>query len=270
VMTAINGKAIRTTGDLSKELASYQPGDEVRIAYLRNGSVMETTAKLSAPKATHYEFNWKEERDPCKVFYGVYVGSHGEGLEGVGVAGIVTEGGWPAEKAGLQKGDRIIAIDAIPVNSHRELVIERDKHKPGEAFTFTILRDGYPMDIDSRFKECPNEPEAPVVETVQEELLPEMPPVEQNDHVLELEELNAYPNPMFGRLNVKFSGEAVPTLLTITDLNGKVVLRENLPNFDGHYNRELDISNGTPGALMLSIRQGDKIITKPIVLLNRA
>ena len=269
VLTAINGNTIRSNGDLSSELAKYEPGNEVKITYLRDGSILETNAKLTANKSNsnNYSFTWKEERDPCKVFFGVYVGSYGEGLEGVGVSGIVEGDEWPAEKAGLQRGDRIIAIDAIPVNNHRELVTERDKHKSGQAFTFTILRDGYPMDIDAQFKECPNQP---AVEKVTGEVIPEMQPVELIDNTLELEELNAYPNPTFGLLNVKFSGEAVPTKLMITDVNGKVVHQENLPNFDGYYNRELDISSGTPGTLMLSIRQGEKVVTTPLVLLNRA
>jgi predicted metalloprotease with PDZ domain len=284
VLTAINGNAIKTTGDLRKELDKYQPEDEVTISYLRNGTAMETKAKLSAPKAKNHNYNYnynynydynynysgKSERDPCKVFFGVYVGSYGEGLEGVGVSGIVEGGEWPAEKAGLKRGDRIIAIDNIPVNSHNELVTERDKHKPGQNFTFTILRESYPIDIDAQFKVCPNQPaEEPVVEKITE-VTPQPQPIEQINNTLELEELNAYPNPTFGLLNVKFRGEAVPTKMMITDINGKVVHQENLPNFDGYYNRELDISSGTPGTLMLSVRQDEKVVTMPLILLNRA
>lgn len=275
ILTAINGKPILTQRGLSEVLAQHQPGDQVTIAYLRNGNSQETKAVLSSKPNNrqvhtfHYETK-QAERDPCKVFYGVYVGTYGDGQEGVGVAGIVKDGEWPAELAGLQKGDRIIAIDAIPVNTHRELVVERDKHKPGEAFTFTILRDGYPIDIDSRFKACPQEANpAAVEETPPVEALPELPPIPTINQ-LELENLEAFPNPTFGQLNVKFTGEAVPTVVTITDTNGKMVHQENLTRFDGIYNRNLDLSKGAPGMLTLTIRQGNKLTTLPIVLLNRA
>lgn len=272
VMTAINGQSILTTGDLRRELAKYKAGDEVKIAYLRDGVAGETVATLTGKKTFNYNYNynWNEERDPCKVFFGVYVGSYGEGLEGVGVSGIVEGGNWPAEVSGLRRGDRIIAIDAIPVNTHNELVTERDKHEPGQAFTFTILRDGYPMDIEARFKACPKDEDVKVTESAPEVIPAEPLPVEQNSNTLELEELNAYPNPTYGNLNVRFSGEAVPTVLMITDINGKIVHQENLRNFDGHYSRELDISSGTPGTLLVTVRQGESVITKPVVLLNRA
>lgn len=270
VMTAINGQPILTTSDLRTELAKYTPGEKVSIAYLRDGVNGEAVAQLTGKKTFTYNYSWQEKRDPCKVFFGVYVGSDGEGMEGVGVSGIVEGGEWPAEVSGVRKGDRIIAIDAIPVNTHNELVTERDKHKPGQAFTFTILRDGYPMDIEARFKACPADEVAELPETQPEVFQAEPLPLEQIVNSPELEELNAYPNPTFGNLNVRFNGEAVPTLLIITDINGKVVHQENLRNFDGHYNREIDISSGTPGTLMVTVRQGEKVITKPVVLLNRA
>ncbi len=276
VMTSINGNAIRTNSDLRRELAKYQPDDVVNIDFLRNGEAKVAQVTLSSPKANSNSYRYqishsaRAERDPCKVFYGVYVGSYGEGLEGVGVSGIVKDGEWPAETAGLRKGDRIIAIDAIPVNSHHELVTERDKHKPGEAFTFTILRDGYPIDIESRFKSCPGQTEEPVEEAVTEEVQPEPQPVEQIENTLQLEELNAFPNPTYGMLNVKFRGEAVPTTVMISDINGKAVFQENLKSFDGYYNREINLNDASPGTLLLSIRQGEKVVTASIVLLNRA
>jgi len=49
-----------------------------------------------------------------------------------------------------------------------------------------------------------------------------------------------------------------------------VVFNESIPNFDGYYNRQVDVSKGAPGTLLISIRQGGKVLTMPVVLLNRA
>lgn len=267
-MTAINGITIRTNDDLHNELGQYKPGDVVVIDVLRDGNVIVISSTLTERKSTLYR---KSERDPCKVFFGVYVGSYGQGKDGVGVSGIVGGNNWPADVAGLQRGDRILEIDGIPVTNHRELVIERDKHEPGEAFSFTILRDGEIFEVDARFKECPRDEEEVIEEPVEEEIIP-MPEeeLEITDNLLELEEFNAYPNPTFGDLNVTFRGEAVPTLVRIVDTTGKVVFEDNVKNFDGYYNRQVDISNGALGTMILSVTQNGKAMAKPVVLVTRA
>jgi C-terminal processing protease CtpA/Prc len=277
IMTSLDGSFIKTSDELRNELVKYQPGNEVVITYLRNGQPAEVTVKLTEKKQERlhsYTFTYnytspKVERDPCKVFIGVYVGSFGND-EGVGVSGIIP--GWPAEAAGLKAGDRIIAIDGIPVNSFAELTTERNKHKPGEYFLITYLRDGMPEEVRARFKECPTQqPATEPMKEEQAEYAQELPqPLELNDNSLELKELTAYPNPTFGGLNVQFKGEAVPTSVRITDVNGKVLHQETLNRFDGFYNKNLDISHGTPGTVMLSIQQGEKVVTKPVILLNRA
>ena len=164
----------------------------------------------------------------------------------------------------MLEGDRVISLDGVPVNSHNELVTERDKHKPGERFTLGILRDGKEIKIKARFKSCPTD------ETVVEEQVVEQPNLPQFNNNLELEELTAYPNPTYGELNVQFKGEAVPTSVTITDINGKQIFNESLQNFDGNYNRQVDVSNGAPGTLLITIRQNGKVLTTPAVLLTRA
>ncbi len=264
VMIAINGITIVSKDDLHVELGQYEPGDVITVDVQRDGNVMTISSQLTARGTTLHRSSY---RDPCKVFYGVYVGSYGNGKEGVGVAGIVGGNDWPAEVAGLRKGDRILAIDGIPIGNHRELVTERDKHEPGEAFSFTYLRDGEIYEVDARFKSCPkDEVEVPV----EEEIEVDETQLEFTDNALELEEFNAYPNPTFGNLNVKFRGEAVPTTVRIVDINGKVVHEENIKNFDGHYNRQLDISDGALGTMILSVTQNGKSMAKSVVLINRA
>lgn len=266
IMTAINGTSIRTTGDLHDVLGAYKVDDVVVIDVLREGQTVVVSSTLTGRMDHSYR---KSERDPCKVFFGVYVGNYGSGREGVGVSGIIPGNGWPAEQAGLQKGDRILAIDGIPIGTHNELVTERDKHEPGQAFSFTYMRDGQVYETDARFKECPKDQEveerAPV-----EEIIPAPEELEFTDNALELDEFNAYPNPTFGNLNVRFSGEAVPTLVRIVDSAGKLVYEENIKNFSGYYNKELDISGGALGTMILSISQNGKTLAKPVVLVTRA
>lgn len=275
VITSIDGKTLTSQADLSTTLAAHKSGDAISVTFDREGQSMTTTATLTGKKTQRaykydihfnhdYNYDYIVERDPCKVFIGVQIGGWSDGVKGVEVSGIIT--GWPAENAGLLAGDRIVSIDGITVNTNNELIVERDKHKPGEFFMIGYMRDGKLSSVKAQFKTCPGqEATEPVQETIVEQ-----PTLPQIDNSLELEEMNAFPNPSYGDLNVHFKGEAVPTTVTITDINGKTVYSENLPNFDGVYDRLVDVSKGTPGTLLVSVRQGGKIITKPVVLLNRA
>jgi putative serine protease PepD len=48
----------------------------------------------------------------------------------------------PAEEAGLQKGDLIVAVDGERVTDGIALIVAIRKHQPGETVEFTYLRDG--------------------------------------------------------------------------------------------------------------------------------
>ena len=53
--------------------------------------------------------------------------------------------GKPADRAGLRTGDRIVAIDGVPVHSPAD-VAARTNAKPAAAVTFRIARDGAEFD----------------------------------------------------------------------------------------------------------------------------
>ena len=54
----------------------------------------------------------------------------------------------PAEDAGLEKGDVVIAIEGQKVTDGIALIVSIRSHQPGETITFTVVRDGDERDID--------------------------------------------------------------------------------------------------------------------------
>ena len=48
----------------------------------------------------------------------------------------------PAEAAGLEKGDVIVAVDGERVTNGIALIVTIRSHQPGETLEFTIMRDG--------------------------------------------------------------------------------------------------------------------------------
>jgi hypothetical protein len=67
-------------------------------------------------------------------------------------------------------------------------------------------------------------------------------------------------------MKIRFSGMAVPTTIQVLDLNGKEVYSEKLNEFDGTYNKDIDIKNEARGTMILKIIQGDKIMTHKIIV----
>ncbi len=58
----------------------------------------------------------------------------------------VTRGG-PADEAGMQDGDVIVAFDGQPIEGSDELVVQIRSHSPGDEVTLTVERDGERIDV---------------------------------------------------------------------------------------------------------------------------
>jgi putative serine protease PepD len=54
----------------------------------------------------------------------------------------------PAEDAGLEEGDIVIALEGQKVTDGIALIVSIRSHQPGETLTFTVVRDGDEKDID--------------------------------------------------------------------------------------------------------------------------
>lgn len=270
IIKSLNGMPTNGTYGLRGTLKKIAPNSTATAVVLRNGQEIQMPVELGEREYTRHV--WNEERDPCEVFIGVYVGGRASIGKGVQVTGII--GNTAASKYGVETGDIILAMDGIAVNTNGELHDERDIHEPGEAFILTILRNGQEMDIDARFNSCEEGQEPEIVEEVIEAPAPNQPEeieaVELLDNALQVEGYRAFPNPTFGFVRIQYQAEAVPTVMQISDASGRVVYQNRMNNFNGRFDQEINLSNATPGTLTLTIRQGDKLLSKQIVLLNRA
>ncbi len=56
--------------------------------------------------------------------------------------------GTPADDAGLEKGDVVVALEGQKVTDGIALIVSIRSHQPGETLTFTVVRDGDEKDID--------------------------------------------------------------------------------------------------------------------------
>ena len=90
---------------------------------------------------------------------------------------------------------------------------------------------------------------------------------ESNENKLEMDKLSFHPNPSNGKFTLKFNTEQKgDTDIRIYDINGKEVYNERVRNFDGKYEKEIDISENGSGTYFLKVSQGEKMMTRKIIL----
>jgi S1-C subfamily serine protease len=91
------------------------------------------------PRFEHFQGN------PRRSMLGVNLGGAEPSGGGVRVEGVSPGG--PAAEAGVKTGDVIVAIQAKPVATGRELVRVMESIEPGEKVALRVRRDGKPVEL---------------------------------------------------------------------------------------------------------------------------
>ena len=81
---------------------------------------------------------------------------------------------------------------------------------------------------------------------------------------IDLYQLNIYPNPSDGEINIEFTAAAVPTTVKVVTMDGKEIFVRDLPQFDGNFYERIDLS-GNDGGAILQIHQNGKVFTETIM-----
>ena len=105
--------------------------------------VAELSGEAAGPGAFR-QFEYFVPR-PRRAMLGVNLGGAETNGGGVRVEGVSPGG--PAAEAGVKPGDVIVAIDAKPVTTGRELVRAMEAIEPGEKVELGLKRDGKPVKL---------------------------------------------------------------------------------------------------------------------------
>ncbi len=86
------------------------------------------------------------------------------------------------------------------------------------------------------------------------------------DRSLRLENFRAYPNPAQGQVTVEFHSEPLPTIVSLLDISGRQLFREELNAFNGDYFQQFDLSEYAKGTVVLFVQQNGKVFTEQIIV----
>ncbi len=250
-------------------------------------------------------WNWNsfdvnnKEKEAC---LGVYTATYAtDDATGAQIDNFTDESA--AKEAGLTEGDVIISINDKKVKSHDDLWNEIATYKAGEKVTVNYIRGDNNIRAEATLKACrdnankiilnetndagdnqsrefmlwnwgPNEQnrmrERHVITIHKGEGDQEKAPAAPNnvatDRSLSLESFQAYPNPTQGQVTIAFRAPAVPTVVSLFDLAGRQLFREELNAFNGDYVQQFDLSEYAKGNILIQVLQGNKIFSEQIIV----
>jgi len=165
VITALDGRAIAGPKELTEAVRARKAGDEVKVAYLRDGKKGTANVKLGERKAAAFAYGFGPDgphggpfdhkvvlerlkdmgyRTESRAFLGA---TPAEGSEDKGaVVGSVEEGS-AAAAMGIREGDVVRKVNGAPVADFDALSKAIGAMKPGDEATVTLLRDGKEMEV---------------------------------------------------------------------------------------------------------------------------
>ncbi|MFQ6058480.1 MAG: PDZ domain-containing protein [Anaerolineae bacterium] len=178
VITAVNGQAVDDDHPLGELIRRHEPGDEVELTVVRQGRERSLRVELGARREYFFEFEIPPQRLPevppehfplpplerfrlKRPYLGIRYQlltpelAEEEGLNvehGALVREVMPES--PAERAGLRKGDVIVAVDGQTVDDHplSELV---SKHEAGDEVELTVVRQGRELSLTAELGAWP-------------------------------------------------------------------------------------------------------------------
>ena len=153
---ALDGRSISDPEDLKEILSSTRRGDRVAVTVERDGREETFNVVLGEmPQKLHVNL----ERVGALVEYaenralvGVESQAVGEQLaryfgvdSGILIARVIE--GTPAEKAALEAGDIVLALDDHPITREQDLHQALAKNEPGDQVSLSVSRRGSKMQI---------------------------------------------------------------------------------------------------------------------------
>ncbi len=165
--------------------------------------------------------------------------------------------------------NRQVEVKVFPLESDKvEYIINDDGDQEVVMYTykFNTVLDGEPLFLNDTFKMR----DIAMVKRIQGENADESESDWQfsNDEAkLPIEELTFYPNPTDGDFRMSFFlPQMGQTNIGIYDLAGKGVYQENLGNFEGRYDQNINLNNLESGTYILRISQNNLSLAEKIIV----
>lgn len=224
-----------------------------------------------------------------EAFLGVHITHYNKSKSSKGtIVNIIKNS--TADEMGLEDGDIISNINGTKIKDWHSLSDEINSMEPGQKITLSYVRNGAVQEVKSVIKSYAETyqkvednnatdiiekedftiSDFKVVDITESEAVEmketynvEMPIV--ND--LRIEQLNIYPNPNNGIFNLTFNLPIqAKTSIRIYSSSAQLVYQKDIEGFQGFFQEQVDISGKASGNYFVMIAQGNKSISKRVII----
>ena len=209
VVVEIDGVPIPSSDALRAVIKDHKPGDEVRVAFYRDGTMKRLNVTLGEREEERaFVWEFEDENEDWDRYYGdappapkAFLGVEGGPADGGGVRISKVIEGSSAEKMGLEQSDVVRKINGEEVEDFDELAEMIGGMEPGAAVKLDITRDGKKKTLSGELGQremqewrfmprIPQVPRVPEIPRIPEFRFPDdMPQEEREDLRREMDEL---------------------------------------------------------------------------------
>ncbi len=283
---SVNGQEASESSSIGEIVNQLGVGTPAEVKFMRAGIPLTASAKLS----NGYELDRPHRRSEKDPFLGVSA-NHSDQPENITGISVDIVDNSTAQAMGLEDDDIILKIDGYQMYNWSDLHAAIDNREVGDPIQITYYRAGNiktenrPIKSRAATHNDHSRAEGPqIIGTPQPGLEPvqvqldiptpaEVAPIQIDGEPIPvvsdipIEELNVFPNPSDGIFNIQLElPEEGRTAIQVFDGTGRQVYLNNLGNFKGVFSDRIDIANTAKGIYFLLVRQGDKTISRRLVL----
>ncbi|MCC6815352.1 MAG: PDZ domain-containing protein [Saprospiraceae bacterium] len=226
-----------------------------------------------------------------KAVLGVQI-RNASGNNGANITHIYKGSG--AEQSGLKVEDLILAIDNRKVMNTDEVINNLSEAKIGEKVEVRVLRNGEVMNftvemrkpaeqnyrktfikidkaINNQIEDLKNiewkeeiDQEMKKIKSLKDKYISKENKNSEESN-LSVSYLSGSPNPSSGKLNIEFEGKKEPFTVSVTDINGRELYKEEVNTTDGKYNNTIQLDN-VEGTVIIHVIQGNSQTKTKIII----
>lgn len=293
----IDGQRMNNVKEVRNFIHSHQPGDHVQLAVLRDRQHLIIPATIGhygeSPTARQHLAvleilceQYNHPKQSCQLlssmtgapYLGIYM-SRDLADEGEGTLVTSVVSGTSAERAQLMGGDRILRMNGQAVNGYEATADFIESKQPGDAVTIEVLRGDQLMTTQATIGSLADKEIYSAQIAYLEQMCEEAanrPDEEENSGKQRSSEkalpqsttahLQLFPNPSNTYVMALFESDATPLTIIMTNLEGQSLYNEFIPQFQGIYNKQIDVSNFPAGVYVISFIQDDNVTTKQVIV----
>jgi hypothetical protein len=245
IITAVNDVAVSTKEALISTLGAFNLGDKIKISFVRNGITNVSEIVLGKkPEAIKFKMRKTIQQDGEHWFFA------NDNTEIV-----------------VTNDNKPVSITQTDINGKATTLKFATTSFNNIAQQFTDVDDKLISIVKNKKQQESCSCKCPVTDFTYYKITPETEAKSITATDLTVDKFTIAPNPTDGKFVIDFATKQTGTLqFSILDITGRTVKSERVPNFDGFYNKQINLDNEAKGAYFIQFRIGDKMSTKKIVL----